>query len=78
MESRGVPHPPLGWSKLGQLNSGCASPPIFPLVPLTFEYLALTQVLILLGNVYKMIAVKISWMCRNIDQYKLKCRRQNL
>ena len=32
------------WPSLNQLNGGCGTPPNFPLVPLAFEYLALTQV----------------------------------
>ena len=39
-----APNPPLSWSKLGQLNGGCGTPPTFPLAPLDCEYLALLQV----------------------------------
>ena len=53
MKSRGTPHTPLSWCKLGQalssldqLSGWCGAPPTLLLLPLAFEYLPLTQVYI--------------------------------
>ncbi len=44
MKGRGCAEPTIELVQTGQLNNGCVPPATFPVAPLIFEYLALSQV----------------------------------